>query len=349
LGLPVDATSTTSAGQHLRNAILKDHQLTVVSEEESTNVTVLRIATAARNSVTQLYSNRPQIFLKQIEELDKKIVRKLALHQIFEVSISICLQLENDRIINLSRLCDLLSYDFETETLTDSITLRWSFIFDPEGKDDQHLHSIFLKISESPTAGIFLQKMLSTRTDDLERPDGDIFSPISCKVDFADNRFSSEVLALITEWVEAQPRAETTFGFVNRLRKHGGAITTFISNTLPPLVVLAYVGAWLGYAPLPITNSTKYSAAWILGGGAIFLVARYAATLINKFFERHIRRISIVPLFQITAGDKNRMTKYMATSQRSVIVLAVGGFLYGFFKVVGIYLASLILSAPYLP
>jgi hypothetical protein len=328
---------------------VSDQQLSVVAEKQSTNVTVLRIATAAKNSVTQLYPKRPQVFLKQIEELDKKIVRKLELHQILHVSISICLQLESDRVINLSSTNDLMVYDFETKALTDSISFRWSFVFDPDGKDDQHLHSIFLKISESPTAGIFLQKMLSTRTDDLERPDGDMFSPISCKVDFADNRFSSEILALVTEWVEAQPRAETAFGFVNRLRAYKEAITNFVLNTLPPLTVLAYVGAWLGYVPHLITDSTKYASAWILCGGAIFLVARYAALLISNFFELHIRRISIVPLFQITAGDKNRMTRYMARSQRSVIVLAISGLVYGFFKAVGVYLASLVITSPILP
>lgn len=336
----------SSALQHQRKAFVKDQQLSVVAEKSPTNVMVLRIATAARNSVTQLYPTRPQVFMKQIEELDKKIVRKLALHQIFEVTTSVCLQFENDRVVNLSSFSDLGKYDFELEVLTDSISLRWLFVFDPDGKNDQHLHSIFVKISESPTAGIFLQKMLSTRTDDLESPDGDIFSPVACKLDFADSRFSSEVLALVTEWVEAQPRAETAFGLVKFLRNHSGSITTFISNTLPALAVLAYVGAWLGYVPEFFTSTTKYSAAWILGGGALYLAARYAAVLINKFFERHIRRISTVPLFQITAGDRNRMTKYMAKSQRSAIVLAVGGLFYGFFKALGIYLASLIFTSP---
>lgn len=321
----------------------------MIAEKQTTNVTVLRIATAAKNSVTQLYPKRPQVFLKQIEELDKKVVRKLALHHITDVSISICLQLENDRVINLSGIKDLMEYDLEVNALTDSISFRWSFVFDPEGNDDQHLHSIFLKISESPTPGLYLQKMLSTRTDDLERPEGDIFSPISCKVDFADNRFSTELLALVTEWVEAQPRAETTFGFVNRIRKHRDSITAFISNTLPPLVVMAYVGAWLGYAPHPITSSTKYAAAWVLGGGAIFLIARYAVILINQFFDLHMRRLSTVPIFQITAGDRNRMTKYLVRSHRSIIALAIGGLVYGFFKSVGVYLATLVITSPIAP
>lgn len=325
---------------------MENHKLSVVAEEPSNHVTVLRIATAAKNSITQLYRNRPQIYVTHIEELDKKVVRKLALHKIFEVTTSVCLQFENDRIVNLSSIGDFIRHDFETETLTESISLRWSFVFDPDGNDGEHLHSIFIKISETPTTGVFLQKMLSTRTEDLERPDGDLFSPISCKVDFADSRFSSEVMALVTEWVEAQPRAETTFGFVRYLRKHGDKISAFILNTLPPLSVLAYVGAWLGYVPASFTTSTKYAAAWILLGGAIFLIARYVALLINTFFERHIRRISTVPLFQVTAGDRNRMTSYMARSQRSVYYLAGGGLFYGFFKVIGVYLASLIFSAP---
>nr|WP_319566493.1 hypothetical protein [uncultured Rhodoferax sp.] len=191
--------------------------------------------------------------------------------------------------------------------------------------------------------------MLSTRTDDLERPDGDIFSPIARKLDFADSRFSSEILTLVTEWVEAQPRAETAFGFVKWLAKRGNTIKSFISNTLPPLVVLAYVGAWLGYIPHVLTNSTKYSAAWVLGGCALFLLTRYVATLINTVFDRHMRQISIVPMFQVTAGDRNKMTKYMAKSQKSVVVLAVGGLIYGFFKAIGIYLASLVLTSPIQP
>jgi hypothetical protein len=328
---------------------VQNQMLSVVAEQPSTNLTVLRIATAARNSVTQLYPNRPQIFLKQIEELDKKVLRKLALHQICEVTTSVCLQFQNDRVVNLSSIKDLWNYDLELETLTDSLSFRWSFVFDPNGKDEQHLHSVFVKISESPTPSAFLQKMLSTRTDDLEAPEGDIFSPIVCKLDFADSRFSTEMLAIVTEWVEAQPRAETAFGFVKSLRKHGDSITAFISNTLPPLTVLAYVGAWLGYVSQPISNSTKYAAAWILTGGALFLTSRYIALLINQFFLRHIRRISIVPVFQLTAGDKNRMTKYMAQSQRSFIVLIGGAVFYGFFKVVGIYLASLVFATPFMP
>ncbi len=328
---------------------MDNYQLSVVAEEAASNLTVLRIATAAKNSVTQFYRNRPQVFLKQLEELDKKIRRKTSLHQIYDVNVSVCLHFENDRIVNFRSIDDLSKYDFELESLTESISFRWSFIFDPNGKDEQHLHSIFVKISESPTAGMFLQKMLSTRTDDLEVPDQDMFSSVVCKLDFSDSRFSAEILALVTEWVEAQPRAETTFGFVRFLSMYGNSIMSFISNTLSPLVVLAYVGVWLGYAPEDISHSTKYAAAWILGGGALFLVSRYFTSLINGFFQRHIRRISAVPIFQITAGDKNRMTKYMAKSQGSLIVLVASGLIYGFCKAAGIYLASLIFTSPISP
>lgn len=328
---------------------MKNYQVAVMEEEPSTNLTVLRIATAARNSVTQFYPDRRQIFLKQLEELDKKIVRKLELHQIFDVTTSVCLQFANDRTVNFSSFSDLSRADLEFDARTDSISLRWSFVFDPLGKDEQHLHSVFVKISESLTPGIFLQRMLSTRTDDLEKPDAEIFSPVVCKLDFADSRFSTEILALVGEWVEAQPRAETTFGFVRFLAKHGDSITKFIANTLPPLVVLAYVGVWLGYLPDEISRSTKYAAAWVLMGGALFLVSRYTVSLINKFFERHIRLISAVPLFQLTAGDRNRMTKYMAKSQQSVFVLFGGAVLYGFGKGLGVYLATLIFTSPIVP
>ena len=84
-------------------------------------------------------------------------------------------------------------------------------------------------------------------------------------------------------------------------------------------------------------------------GGALYLVSRYVALLINSFFARHIRSISAVPLFQLTAGDKNRMTKYMARSQRSVFVLVAGAILYGFSKGIGLYLAALVFTTPIAP
>jgi hypothetical protein len=36
-------------------------------------------------------------------------------------------------------------------------------------------------------------------------------------------------------------------------------------------MILGYIGIWLGIFPLDVSNSVRYSAAWILGGGAVFL------------------------------------------------------------------------------
>jgi hypothetical protein len=186
--------------------------------------------------------------------------------------------------------------------------------------------------------------MLNARAEDADGIEPDYFSPVVCKLDFTDGRFSSELFAIVDEWVKAQPRVEPTFAFVLKLRRYSDEVKRFIENTLPTLAVLAYVGIWLGLLPDSVSASTKYAVAWILGGGALFLLARYTAGALGRLLERHIRRVTLAPVFQLTAGDSNRITKYLAKSQRSAITIAATGLLYGLSQAIGLHLASKILT-----
>lgn len=323
---------------------MKKFALSVVAEDLSPEMTVLKIASAARNTSSQLYPERIQVSRPQLEDLDKKLRRKLELHSIRDVDTDVTLHFESDRIDGFRDFSDFLAYDLNTSALTESLSLRWSFVFASEHSGNPHLHSIYVRFADMPTPGVLLQKMLSARADEAGGPEPDFFSPVVCKLDFADNRFSSELFAVVTDWVKAQPRVEPTFGFVLKLRRYSGEIKRFVENTLPTLSVLAYVGIWLGLLPDAVSSSTKYAVAWMLGGAAVFLLSRYISAAVCSLLERHIRRITLAPVFQLTSGDSNRITKYLAKSQKSAITIAVTGLLYGLSQGLGLYLASKILT-----
>lgn len=318
--------------------------VSLISEEPSTELTVLKIASASRNTSTQLYPDRVQISRNQLEDLHNKLLRKLELHRILDVDVDVNLHFENDRIQTFCTLNDFLRYDLKTDSLTESLTFKWSFVFDSSGTGEPHLHSIYLKFAEVPNASVILQKMLSSRAEDGDNMETDVFSPVVCKLDFSDSRFASELFSVVREWLKGQPRVEPTFGFVLKLRKYNDAIKRFIDNTLPTLAVLAYVGIWLGLLPESVSSSTKYAVAWMLGGAAIFLLARYAASALGRVLESNVRRVSLVPVFQLTSGDSNRITRYLARSQKSAITLVATGLLYGLSQGIGVFLASKILT-----
>lgn len=323
---------------------MKNPPTIVVEEESSRNAIVLTIASASKNSITQLFPDRVQISTKNIEDLNRKLVDKLRLHRITDVKAGFSIKFDNDRTLSIDSIESFCSLDDKIDLLTSVITARWSFIFDAEATGAEHVHSISLRISESPNPGLLFQRFFSGKQEDLESLDGEAFAPISCKIDFLDGRFSSELLAVIAEWVKSLPKAEPVFAAARWLNKHSDFVTEFIFGTFPPLAMLASVAIWMAYLPSWMNNSIKIGVAWIALTGVVLLLARYFAVFINRALERHLHRICNVPVFQVTSGDKNRLTRYLSKSQRSFYALGIAGLIYGVFKGIGVYLAGVLIA-----
>lgn len=326
---------------------MRDIQVAVIEDsnyDDRRNLQVLKIASAAKNSVTQSYSARAQVSINNLNDLHKKIVEKLRLHRITQVQTSVFLQCADDRAFNYDSLEHFTNSDLQTEMCTALLTLRWSFIFDVDGDGNEHIHTVYLRISERPNPGLIFQKVFSKQNDDIDSFDNGMFAPITCKVDFLDGKFGGEVLNVVNSWVAALPRAEPVFKLVHWLWLNDDKIVSFVKGTFPALATISYVGIWLGLLKPEHTNSVRIAAAWILSGGAVFFLSQYIAELITNQFYKHIRRINLIPVFALTSGDNQKITQYLSRSKRSMIGLATGGLVYGAFKVVGLYLATYVLK-----
>jgi hypothetical protein len=321
----------------------KDSPLVILDKEVSRNSDVLTIVSPSRNSTTQFYSERVQVSQPAIENLNQKLIDKLRLHRINPVRANFAIQFANDRTVNLDSVEKFCSLDTKVDHLTQILTARWTFVFDPDGNGDDHVHSIYVRVCERPNPGVIFQRMLSNRNEDHDALDGEAFATVSCKIDFFEGRFSSELLAVVTEWVKALPKAEPSFGAARWLRKYSDPITSFIYGTFPSMVVLSSLGIWIGFLPTEMTNSIKSAVAWILLTNVAFLLARYGAKTFNRVLERNLRRICDVPVFQITSGDNNKMTRYLATSHRSIYNLIFSGLGYGALNTIGGYLVTVLI------
>lgn len=322
----------------------KNPSLVVFDREEEQNSLVLTIASPARNTETQVYPARVQINIRAIEDLHNKVLSKLRMHRVAQVQPNFVVRFENDRSRSLDSIEQLLKLDDNVSQLTQVITARWSFVIDPSGDGDKHIHSIFVRMSERPNPGMIFQRLASGRSEDLDSLDGEAFAPVFCKIDFLEGQFSSELLSLVESWVKALPRAAPTFGLIKWLRSRKHIITEYIHGTLPSLAVLASLGIWMAYLPQWMTVSIKIAVAWILLSVILFLLSRYIALNINEHLTRQLDRICSVPVFQITAGDKNRMTEYLAKSHKSMFGLAISGLVFGLFKGIGLYLAGVLIT-----
>lgn len=317
--------------------------IVTVEHPPTRNELVLTIASPVKNSLTQLYSQPVQVSVRSVEDLNRKVIEKFALHHIREVHAQFIMEFSNDRTKVFNSAAALVASDMQIDALTNLVSARWTFVLDATYDREPHLHSVFLRISERPNPGLFLQRIMSGRSDDLQSLEGDAMAPVACKIDFLENRFGSEMLAVVSEWVSSLPRAEPTLGVAKFLRRNEDAITSFVYGTFPSLAVLAALGVWMAYLPEWIVLSNKHSVAWILGSAVLFLLARYFAQGISRILTRHLARMCNVPVFLLTSGDANRMTRFLAKSQRSLYALAAGGLVYGIFKAIGLYLTGVLI------
>jgi len=100
---------------------------------------------------------------------------------------------------------------------------------------------------------------------------------------------------------------------------------------------------WLSYLPKSMTEMIRVAVAWIIVSFIVFLVMGYFSNSLNLFLNRHLSRICTVPVFDITAGDNNQLTRYFARSRNSFWKLAAAGIVTGAFKGVAVYLVGVLL------
>lgn len=322
----------------------KNYNVSVVEDDDSgSGLAVLRVASASKNSQSQFYPTPVRVSGSSIGELHKQMLEKLKLHSIDNVSLNLTLKLANDKSISFADAESLVNFDTKISSLTSLVSLRWQFIFNSDG--DDHLHSVYVRISERPNPAMLLQRAMSLSSEDLESFDREAMASISCRVDFFDGRFSGELLALVSGWVASLPKAEPTLGLVKWLDDNENMIGRFVVGVSPSICLAALAGIWLSYIPAELSGSTKIAVAWLLLSGICFFFARYVALTLMKFFAKHITKMNSVPVFDITAGDQQRLTKFLATSHRSSLLAGGSALLYGLLKGVGIWLSSSLLTA----
>lgn len=201
-----------------------------------------------------------------------------------------------------------------------------------------------MRFAETPAPGAFLQKMLSTRAIDADDVEPDFFAPTVCRLDFADSTFADELFALVGDWIKAQPKAEPAFDLITKIIKFDELIERTVNLSIPAMAIITYVGIWLGMLPNETTSSVKNAVAWALGGIAVLITSQYIAATFNRFINKSIRKIALIPIFRITSGDNNRVTRYLAKSQKSTIALIATGVTYGISQGAGVFFAKKILN-----
>ena len=64
-----------------------------------------------------------------------------------------------------------------------------------------------------------------------------------------------------------------------------------------------------------------------------------------QIFASSIRKMNAVPVFDITAGDRQRLIKFLAKSRKSMLNASAAALAYGVLKGVGLWFSSYVIRA----
>lgn len=218
---------------------------------------------------------------------------------------------------------------------TDRVVMRWAVNTLVDGQPNEL--SVTVRISNPMNPLLFLQAALSKSPGDVDNLEFEMGS--TCvTVDGADQGFADEVFLRIQNWINARKKAYPVFELHTFYLKWDWWFQQ-INHSLLPLLLILITSIYI--QRLDPIGFFAYSPA-LFGG---FMVLRSFGMKLDEVMEKWARRAGYLPIFEITNGDSDHLTKLVASSKNSVLKLGASALFsfslnvvaaYFCFKVIGI-------------
>lgn len=302
-----------------------DEQLLVVQEDTNSvslyNQTLEQfkslfyLVKGKRDTQIKLFSDNKTFTRAALIELNEKIQEKLLLHNVTNKLVTISVILSNNHIKFYGNWNEFLKERWDTSEETDSVTISWDFemILPNRLNTIPQTHSLKVRFGKELKPGEILQiMMIGGDENEIEESQAQMVA----KVDFVNATIATELLEKVNEWYKALP-----------LKKEENQINIFLnknSNVImlltEILIIIAGLTLFFPIAQYLLNDSIKLSTSSEFLKYNFYLVAGVFITFtvftrIGSFYSRKIYhvidKLHGTPLFELTSGDKNELTRIM--------------------------------------
>ncbi|PTN08863.1 hypothetical protein [Nitrosomonas aestuarii] len=272
------------------------------------------VSTSKLGAVTKLYTDKFICNEKAILRIHSQICEKLGtLHPSsnglqYIVSFTDRTHFEHNDFQYLNNTIN------HSEKCTERLILNWA-ISHKIGDIPNEL-SVIVRLSNPVNPLLVIQAALSKSPSELDNFEFEHGSSVSVSITGATQMFAEEIFSIIGKWIEGciQPQPFITF---NRfLRKHHGKIEFLNYWLFPILCITAY---FLFLKEQSIENMIPLLLLGIIGHEYL----RRLASSLNSRVDRWNRTSSSFSIFDLTGGDANQQTKFIADSKNSTIKLII--------------------------
>lgn len=309
---------------------------------------LFRIIAGHPNHILEVFPNYCFISMRELEELNRAVVAKLSHYELLGSEFSAILTLRDTRFEEFNSWQAFSGRNWNTPDQTTCLQLKWQFLVRFPNTTEPASHAITVRLANQPRPYEMMQAIFSKDPEDMERFELDA-APMTCRVDFADQLLSQELLAIVASWRKALREPVPVVPFFRRLLKKASLVVQVTQNSVLLMSTLAACAAFFRWSR-PATPEVALTAGafrdnlLLLAALGIFLyLSRGLGRWLGSRAHEYLHRLERFSLFELTAGDSNRQTALSAKSRNAGLKFIASSALALLWNVVGGVLTALFL------
>ncbi len=301
-----------------------------------------------RDTDIKLFNDYRQFSYCDILELNRKIYKKLALHEKVTDVISVTIGLDNREIKTFGSWFEFINTDWNVASQTKYVSIEWDFniLIPNQNHKIPQTHTLRVRMGNNMRPSEMIQMVFQ---DGQEYELEEIQSQMVCKIDFVNAQICTELKAVVCDWYEALPRNSEDHRIIRFILKHIIKLQNMIelSFITAGIILCNFLFSFLSVKKLnliPDDSSQRlfiYLTAFI---PVVYLFYRSGVLYADRVLKKTIARFNRNPMFEITKGDANKLLEVTKTN-KSLMVKLIWNIIYALGTNLVMFILGLLLDA----
>jgi hypothetical protein len=301
-----------------------------------------------RDTDIKLFDDYRQFSFCDIVELNKKIYKKLELHEKVTDVTNVTIGFDNREIKTFGSWYEFTHTDWNIASRTKYVSMEWDFniILPNQHHRVPQTHTLRVRMGNNMRPSEMIQMVFQ---DGEEYELEEIQSQMVCKIDFVNAQICTELKAVVCDWYEALPRNSEDHKLIKFILKHIVKLQNVIelSFITAGIILSNFLFSFLstpklGIIPNDLTQRLFFFLTAFVP--VIYLFYRSGVLYADRVLKKTISRFNRNPMFEITKGDANKLLE-VAKNNRSLLMKLVWNIVYAVGTNMVMFIIGLILDA----
>jgi hypothetical protein len=281
-----------------------------------------------RDTDIKLFRDYKQFRYTDVVDLNRKIYKKLELHQLVTDIVNVTIGLDNKEIKTFGNWNEFTLHDWQIPECTKYLSIEWDFniILPNSIQQIPQTHTLRVRLGNGLKPNEMIQVIFQGGE---EHEYEEASSQAVCKIDFVNAQICTELKNVVTLWYEGLPKNSEDQKFVPFVASHLQkvrhlVITLFLLAGVILTNVLIF--HFTENFELNDNNSLLEKFYLLFSIALIVLYVFYVSGRLysNRLIEKNIEKLARNPMFEITKGDENKLVEIKQSNKKHLRNLGLG-------------------------